>query len=78
MSHTPIQGAVKRGFAKAAVFMFLMTVTSPVLAMSEVEGRTPRAVFVHTESLRRRRRAMDRYYGLPNDQDYQFLSPQFA
>jgi hypothetical protein len=48
-----------------------MTASAPVRAMTQLEGRTEsRIVFVHSDPLQRRRRALVRHHGP--------LSPQFA
>ena len=66
---------IRKLLAEAAMFVFLMTVSPAIYAMAEVESREIRRVaIVHVISLRERRRALARRYGLGIGPIYQFIS----
>jgi hypothetical protein len=55
---------LRKLLAKAAMFVFLLTVSPAVYAMSEMESREMRRVaIVQMVTVRVRRRALDRRYG---------------
>ena len=56
---------VRKGLAELALFLFLRTALPAVYAMSQIERREwNRPAIVQVQTLRSRRRALDRRYGL--------------
>jgi hypothetical protein len=64
---------IRKLIAKAAMFVFLLTVSPAVYAMSEIESREMRRVaIVQMVTVRMRTRALDRRYGRANLLQYNF------
>ena len=64
---------IRKLLAKAAMFVFLITVSPAVYAMSELESREMRRVaIVQMVTVRVRRRALDRRYGRTSLLQYNF------
>jgi hypothetical protein len=64
---------IRKLLAKAAMFVFLLTVSPTVYAMSEMESREMRRVaIVQMVTVRSRRRALDRRYGRTDIIKYKF------